>query len=328
MRSRCVGSRRGFTLVELLVVIAIIGILVGLLLPAVQAAREAARRMSCQNNLKQIGLSLHNFESSYKKLPPGFLGSSRANPYALDGLNHQFYGLLVYVLPFMEQGNISNQFPTQLTRAERLAASGEDLRWFATLTPALLGGSQQPFNLAQYRIPSFMCPSDAKTPSWVWTRAQGRANSPTGGFTTTFSRSDTASFLAVGRTNYLGCFGRPDAFGGLREGIFRNRSTTRFSEVTDGLSNTLAVGEAHGGIFEDDGRPATWLWISAPPLIASDTAERMPGTNHRNAFGSFHPGIVQFAVGDGSVRGISRSIDVPTWLTINGMKDGEVAGDY
>ncbi len=73
-------SRLAFTLVELLVVIAIIGILVGLLLPAVQAAREAARRMSCQNNLKQLGLAMHNFESANRKLPPGYLGPTRALP--------------------------------------------------------------------------------------------------------------------------------------------------------------------------------------------------------------------------------------------------------
>jgi len=322
-------SRRGFTLVELLVVIAIIGILVGLLLPAVQAAREAARRMSCQNNLKQLGLSLHNFESTYNRLPPGYLGSSRATPFELDGLNHQYYGLLVHLLPFMEQGNISNQFPVHLAKIERLAASGENLLWSATLTPALLSGSQQPWNLAQYRIPGFMCPSDAKTPTVVWTRGHTRSNSPTGGLTMTFWSGTSAGFLAVGRTNYVGCHGRPDENGGIREGIFRNRSKTRFGEVTDGLSNTLAIGETHGGVqASSNNAPASWLWMSATTIPSSTSATWMPGQNSRTAFNSFHTGIVQFAVGDGSVRGISTNIDAPTWMSINGMKDREVSGDY
>ncbi len=96
------GLRRGFTLVELLVVIAIIGILVGLLLPAVQAAREAARRMSCSNNLKQMGLALHNYESTFRKLPPGAYGASqlRGEP---SGEDDDGFGWMVSILPYIEQ---------------------------------------------------------------------------------------------------------------------------------------------------------------------------------------------------------------------------------
>ena len=106
-----VESRPGFTLVELLVVIAIIGILVGLLLPAVQAAREAARRMQCQNNLKQIGLATLNFESAYKNFPPGVVGPCEANLNAdfrwwNDWTTSPNIGTLVHIMPFMEMSAI------------------------------------------------------------------------------------------------------------------------------------------------------------------------------------------------------------------------------
>ena len=106
-------GKRGFTLVELLVVIAIIGILVGLLLPAVQAAREAARRMQCSNNVKQLGLAAHNFESAFKRFPPGYLGINRIGA---AGLPQQDWGTnsgvshLVYMLPYMEQSAIYDMF--------------------------------------------------------------------------------------------------------------------------------------------------------------------------------------------------------------------------
>ena len=112
-------TRQGFTLVELLVVIAIIGILVGLLLPAVQAAREAARRMSCSNNFKQIGLAVHNYHSSYKQLPQNGSGTTRTDAgHPTFNSSRLFASWLVGITPFIEQQalweNISNQ-STQVT---------------------------------------------------------------------------------------------------------------------------------------------------------------------------------------------------------------------
>ena len=131
--SRSLINRSGFTLVELLVVIAIIGILVGLLLPAVQAAREAARRMQCSNNLKQIGLSLHNYESAFKRFPHGTMDRDPANlpgnrPW--QGGDHRKGSVLVKLLPFMEQTALFNALDfrfdifEQLNRARGAAVPG------------------------------------------------------------------------------------------------------------------------------------------------------------------------------------------------------------
>lgn len=126
-------SRCAFTLVELLVVIAIIGILVGQLLPAVQAAREAARRMSCSNNLKQLGLAIHNFESANKRLPPGAIWSGSGNKKG---------SILIYLLPYLEQDNLYQQF--DLTKSN---TDGE-----------LFPNSSQMIGATSVSV--FICPSD------------------------------------------------------------------------------------------------------------------------------------------------------------------------
>lgn len=309
-------ERAGFTLVELLVVIAIIGILVGLLLPAVQAAREAARRMSCQNNLKQLGLAMHNFESAFGRLPPGYLGPKRVDPYTATFDNEQFYGLIPFLLPFMEQTNISSQFNTEYMNPDRVAQSGEDLRWMA---------NNPPWPQSQFVIPTVLCPSDPKMPQVMWTRGHLRGSSATGTGVTIHYWSGTGSYLNVGRTSYLGCHGRPDVSGRQWEGVFRNRSKTKLAQVTDGTSNTLAIGESHGGIQSSTGNQASWLWMSAVSLPSSTSATWMPGNKETPwAFDSYHPAVIQFVRVDGSVFPLSETIDGTNWLRLNGMGDGQV----
>jgi len=323
----------GFTLVELLVVIAIIGVLVGLLLPAVQAAREAARRMSCQNNLKQIGLSFHNFESAYKKLPPGYIGPSRSD-IAIDAGsagNQQYYGVLIFLMPFMEQNAIYNQFPQALARVDRLAQSGEDLRWFSTRPISLFAGATDPWNLAQFRVPNFLCPSDSKNPTAVWTRSHTRASAATGTGVTVQAFVGLPPGWPVnglGRTNYVGCHGRPDVEGSRWQGLLRNRSETRFGSVSDGLSNTLLFGETRGGATTatTPPSPSTYLWISAMTFPSSTTW--LLGEDNWYEFSSNHTGIVNFALGDGSVRSLSTNLDGTLWLQVNGMSDGGVNNEF
>ncbi|MCA9135039.1 MAG: DUF1559 domain-containing protein, partial [Planctomycetales bacterium] len=135
--------KKGFTLVELLVVIAIIGVLVGLLLPAVQAAREAARRMQCSNNLKQMGLALHNYESAYRTFPP----SSISVGWCCSSPSAATWGL--YILPYLEQGNLANQYNFNLfsdAAPGRIAPTGGPNEFVATQTLAV-----------------YTCPSDVNT---------------------------------------------------------------------------------------------------------------------------------------------------------------------
>src|SRR5687767_10375877 len=145
-------SRRAFTLIELLVVIAIIAVLIALLLPAVQTAREAARRTQCQNNLKQIGLALHNFEGTYGRLPMGQLGEwteGAADPYQ----NLQYTGVFPQIMPFMEQTVVYSGFDT-ITKTE------EEKKNPATdYTNSNWGVNSKSWNLAFARFPNLVCPS-------------------------------------------------------------------------------------------------------------------------------------------------------------------------
>ncbi|MDA8967871.1 DUF1559 domain-containing protein [bacterium] len=223
--------RQGFTLVELLVVIAIIGVLVGLLLPAVQAAREAARRMSCSNNFKQIGLGLHNYHAAFKNLPMNS-GGTKDGP----GPDNRFcLSWMVGTLPFIEQQSLWEQ----IVNPYAFNRNGN------TRTPPWPAMGPEPWQ-EQYipwltQVPTFRCPSD---PTQV-----------------------AASRVAF--TNYSACAG--DAFfeqaeGGIRSngtpndngnsqwgeengerwarGVFRARHFTKFRDITDGLANTIMCGES------------------------------------------------------------------------------------
>ncbi|WP_436714895.1 DUF1559 domain-containing protein [Roseiconus lacunae] len=243
-------SRSGFTLVELLVVIAIIGILVGLLLPAVQAAREAARRMSCSNNFKQIGLALHNYHSAYKSLPKqaggtyhlgtnGQIGSTD-----LQANNRHRLSWLIGLTPFMEQQGIWDKISSSYD------ANGDGTLDFPAMGPHPWHGTYEPW-LTQ--LPTLRCPSDPGV-------------SPPG----------------LARTNYAACIG--DATDWVNHGFWRwenntwnqghiaqanasnrgffyNRRAMKFRDVLDGLSNTIAAGEIATGLGDRDVRTEPYFNI-------------------------------------------------------------------
>ncbi|MDX1928352.1 MAG: DUF1559 domain-containing protein [Pirellulaceae bacterium] len=237
----------GFTLVELLVVIAIIGILVGLLLPAVQAAREAARRMQCSNNLKQIGLAFHNFEGVRKQLPTSLRPPSNLS--STTGEQSRV-SVLTDLLPFLEQTNVFNSY-------------NKGINWNQ--------GTNIP--LSQTRIPTFICPSNPEGGA-LDTAPPGSVSSFVPGIA---SSTDYSPIFGIAPGVFTQLFGMSSApelyrdpaevFAGVNppytyvRGMFPKNATVnpgsglqtargyKFSNVTDGLSNTIAIAESSGRPF-------------------------------------------------------------------------------
>ncbi len=295
------SRRGGFTLIELLVVIAIIAILIGLLLPAVQKVREAAARMQCQNNLKQLALSAHNYESSTGVLPPGFLGTMASDPsnngngldgsISATGWNGQCVGVLVHLLPFFEQDNLFKLL---------MAGVPADYLNPAIRYPAYWSYSSF-WNNRGARIKTLLCPSDSAD-SAPWDCFFNTFAATATSFTVQIAAFGDATF---GRTNYLGIAGRSGLTVDLYRGPFNNRSRNKLAAMPDGTSNTLFFGE-----YATKGPPASgWSnvspqWIGAGyfPVawgLVQPTVEPDPAWFRLS---SRHSGIVQFANCDGSVR--------------------------
>lgn len=316
---------RGFTLVELLVVIAIIGVLVALLLPAVQAAREAARRMSCSNNLKQIGLGLINHEGAKGEFPPGVFGGDSSScvkdpdaawiGYKDDEEKRSLYSGLVIILPFMEMQPLHDQFDLENGGIWRAGAFGGDSAWRTPQREKAIGT----------RPNVYVCPSDTAEPTVV---------DDNGFFTDWAAVPATASYaLSLGHRGPLG-FGTNTCLAKWHNtGLFVYFHRREVRNIEDGTSNTFAAGETIDGHTIESSNMwtygerytcalrATEAAINTPPGVdGTFLTNKVGGGEVNGAFASRHPGGAQFAYADGHVDFVQEEIDLDTYQNLSTIR--------
>lgn len=294
----------GLTLVELLVIVGIIAILMALLLPAVQAAREAHRRIECQNNIRQIGLALHNHHDVHKRLPAGWVS---VQPNGDPG-----WAWSALLLEFLEQPSSPN---VRWAAGSRPTASGA-----AAHGPgAMKIGHASNKALRERIISGYLCPSDPSEERFTLSNGSGNHN------------GSGNNMFEVARTNYTGVFGKGaiDSNPAAGDGVLYENSGTRFADILDGLSNTLMVGERASRDLGSTEGSATW--VGAVPG-AHRGRERVVGRAGRVPndvlgdfadFGSWHPFGANFVMADGSVRMISDEIDLAAYQALATRAGGE-----
>jgi prepilin-type N-terminal cleavage/methylation domain-containing protein/prepilin-type processing-associated H-X9-DG protein len=328
--------RPGFTLIELLVVIAIIAVLIGLLVPAVQKVREAANRMSCSNNLKQIGLAIHNYHDTYQMLPPSCIAD-------------EWTTWAVFISPYLEQDSVFKLWDV-------------GLRYHEQPNPFLRTNNPSTDPCRQ-NIKTLFCPTrrppnvgfSLNDPDAARHRPGGLSDyASCGGSTNTQTNGalvyglPRAAVLANGAP-YTGSITPGALF--LAPPLTRVTnyvSQTRFSAITDGTSNTLLVGEKHISPADLSGGGSDRSIFSGARInvyrrvAGLDTsgiqrwlvADRTTATNIGNmSFGGWHPGVCQFVFCDGSVKALNTSIDLgnprlPTLTALAVRNDGNVIPNY
>jgi prepilin-type N-terminal cleavage/methylation domain-containing protein len=304
--------RSGFTLIELLVVIAIIAVLVALLLPAVQQAREAARRTQCKNNLKQIGLAIHNYESSNLVFPPSSTSAFTRGVWNWPGAGpndrtihlHSFASL---ILPYLEGANIYNEIDYNVSS---LAAVNR-----------VMASQILPF----YRCPSYAGAEYSKDPYYTTTVG--------------YDKFAIRNYVAMGAKSVVGLSGAIPA-----DGVMYPGSRTGFKDITDGTSNTVMIAESreeNASVWIDGSTAsvaARWLDLGSPTFsggsVSINHTPYFPGGVFPASIGqnwgpsSFHVGGAHHLLCDGSVRFLSENMDVLLYDGLVSRNGGEVLGEF
>ncbi len=306
------SKKRAFTLIELLVVIAIIAVLIALLLPAVQQAREAARRSQCKNNLKQLGIALHNYHDALQAFPINLYGGygDTANVGGYTQASKS-WGFLVYLLPYIDQGALYNIVNPGVNT---MAASGQIARV----------------------VPVFVCPSDP----------QGATETENSIYVTGSTTVAISSYKGMGGSDWdWGTYtnnivSTADSWcnnNGVLNGCSYRRKIT-FQKITDGTSNTLVMGESicnKNFALSSDGPGNAWMHsasttnTSAVPInIVNNVTPATVVWDKRFGYSSQHTGGAHFLLADGSVRFLADSISTPTYRNLSTYGDADTIGEY
>lgn len=327
------ARRSGFTLIELLVVIAIIGILVALTLPAVQQARSAARRMQCSNNLKQLALAAHSFHDTYQAFPPArlILDTPRTQNDTATRIAMDEPSWLVRLLPFLEQSALHNRW--------------DEYTVYGT----------HPASVRNQALSVFLCPERHSPDSAVSPDKTIRITTPCGcpagvqfapggAIVDYVSNHGDLSPGAVGRSTdfYWGGNGTGVIISSRPKGDEKEIGRDwidkiRMSDVSDGTSNTILIGEPHVPLDEDLTTPFNGPAYYGRHLtnFARIGGPGIPLAHNRNdqradvySFGSSHAGIVQFALTDGSVRSVSTSLSTRVLGHLANRRDRQAVSDF
>jgi len=295
------GWRSGFTLIELLVVIGVIALLVGLLLPAVQKVREAAARATCGNQLKQIGLALHHYHDENRKLPPSRVSDLHAT-------------WAVLILPYLEQQDLYKQW--------NLADTYYNQNNAARLT----------------QVPQYFCPSRRSPGDTPESSTSGDQDDDSGGLGPQTPGALGDYGACNGTDNCDGADCDDKTYNGAFRAAYNQHGqalpTISFAQITDGTSNTILIGEKHvlrgafgngvldSSIYNGD-YPVAWSRSAGPSALVAENPE-----DTTKGFGSYHPGICLFILGDASVRSINNDTSPAIMALLANISDGHVVPPY
>ncbi len=358
------ARKTGFTLIELLVVIAIIAVLIALLLPAVQQAREAARRTQCKNNLKQLGLALHNYESTFQRFPAGSnvpwgrLGTDDAH---MDYTGPFGPNWAVSVLPFVDQGNLYQSANLQ-------SFAGVQIGMPTGSPPAGVNGTGWRVGLVDRRVPAYSCPTDAfNMIPFVSASVPGGVNGWARGNYGAAAGYEDYDHVAGGNVYKSKSSTVAGAAGMSSSSVMSSNYGATIAAITDGTSNTTMFSELRAGLTPNDPRGIWAMGFPGASIVNAGRGAYNPSPNNKlggtNADGgdelqdggvycsiptaalgmgcttagtlmtsamsrSLHTGGVNICMADGSGRFLSDNVDQLTWCRLQARADGQIVGEF